>query len=164
VTIAELGSIGELLGSIAVFISLVYLALQVRRSTDTARTSTYQSVVSEFSALNQTLASTPDLSLLYVTAMEDFASLGASEKARASQMFFMTFHNFENMYYQHHKGYLDDDVWVGWKRLMLTYYGRPGFQTWWSVRSDTFNPAFVEFLRSEKVDKPLASYHDITQL
>jgi hypothetical protein len=164
VSISELGSIGELLGSIAVLISLVYLAIQVKRNTETARTSTYQSVVSEFSALNHAMAGTPDLSMLFVDAMENFAALKTDEKARMSQIFFVLFRNFENMYYQYSKGYLDDDVWMGWKRLMLTYHARPGFQTWWAVRSDTFSPLFVEFLRSEKIDKAIASYHDITQL
>ncbi len=163
-TLTELGSIGELLGSIAVLISLIYLAMQIRSSTETARTSTYQSVVSDFSALNQSMASTPDLSLMFVNAMEDFESLSPDEKARISQLFFMCFHNFENMYYQHRKGYLENDLWLGWKRLMLTYHARPGFQTWWSIRSDVYSQAFVEFLRTEKIDKPVASYYDMTQI
>lgn len=163
-TIEELGSLGELIGSFAVLISLIYLGIQVRRSTDTARTSTYQSVVSDFSALNRAIADSPDLSLLYVQAMEDFGSLDPGEKARMSQVFYMTFRNFENMFYQHQKGYLDEDVWIGWKRLMLNYHARPGFQSWWAVRSDTYNPQFVEFLRNEKIDKPIASYRDITEL
>lgn len=163
-TIAELGSIGELLGSIAVFISLIYLAFQIRSSTATARTSTYQSVVSDFSALNQSMTSTPDLSLLFVNALEDFTSLNADEKARVSQMFFMSFRNFENMYYQHRKGYLEEELWIGWKRLMLTYFARPGFQSWWSVRADVYSQSFAEFLRTEKIDKPIKTYHDITQM
>ena len=163
-TIAELGSIGELLGSIAVFISLIYLAFQIRSSTDAARTSTYQSVVSDFSALNQSMSSTPDLSLMFVNALEDFSSLSADQKARVSQLFFMTFRNFENMYYQNRKGYLEEDLWIGWKRLMLTYYARPGFQTWWSIREDVYSQAFAEFLRTEKIDKPVKTYYEVTQL
>lgn len=163
-TISELGSVGELLGSIAVFISLVYLATQVRRSTETARTSTYQSVVSEFSALNQSMASTPDLSLLFVRAQEDFESLSADEKARVSQLFFMCFRNFENIYYQHRKGFLEDELWIGWKRLMLTYFARPGFQSWWSIRQDVYSQPFGEFLRTEVADRPIKSYHEITQI
>ncbi|MDA0681567.1 MAG: hypothetical protein O3A13_00980 [Proteobacteria bacterium] len=163
-TIAELGSIGEFLGSIAVFVSLIYLAVQVKRSTDAARTSTYQSVVSDFSALNQSMTSTPDLSLLFVNALEEFESLSADEKAKVSQLFFMCFRNFENMYYQYRKGYLEEELWVGWKRLMLTYFARPGFQSWWSIRTDVYSRSFGEFLRTEKIDKPIKTYYDITQM
>jgi hypothetical protein len=163
-TISELGSIGELLGSIAVFISLIYLAMQVKSGTDAARTSTYQSVVSDFGSLNQSIASIPELSLLFVKAQEDFESLSADEKARASQLFFTVFRNFENMYYQHRKGYLEEELWVGWKRLMLTYYARPGFQAWWSIREDVYSKLFAEYLRTEKIDKPIKTYYDITQM
>ena len=162
-SIEELGSIGDFVGSIAVLISLVYLAVQVKGNTEAARTSTYQAIVSEFGALNRALAGTPGLSVLFVNALEDFESLSADDKARMSQLFFVCFHNFENMYYQYRKGYLEDDVWTGWKRLMLTYHSRPGFQTWWTLRSDVFSSTFAEFLRTEKQDKPVASYYELTQ-
>jgi len=60
--------------------------------------------------------------------------------------------------------YLEDDVWLGWKRLMLTYYSRPGFQSWWAVRQNDYSNSFIRFLETEKLDKPVASYFDITQL
>lgn len=161
-TLTELGSIGELLGSVAVLVSLIYLAVQVKSSTAIAQTSTYQSVVSDFGALNVSMASTPALSLLFVNAQENFDSLTADEKARVSQLFFMAFRNFENMFYQHQKGYLEEELWVGWKRLMLAYYGRPGFQSWWSKREDVFSRSFADFLRSEKLDIPIKTYHEIT--
>ena len=160
----ELGSLGELLGSLAVLVSLVYLALQIRRSTEAARTSTYQSVVSDFGALNREMASTPDLAMLFANALEDYKSLSASEKARVSQLYFAVFHYFENMYYQYQKGYLEPDVWQGWRRLMLAYYSRPGFQSWWALRQDVFSETFSNFLRDERIDKPVTSYFDITQL
>jgi hypothetical protein len=68
------------------------------------------------------------------------------------------------MYYQNHKGYLENEVWEGWKRLMLSYHSRPGFQSWWALRSEVFSKSFVDFLSSEKLDKPIASYFDVTQL
>lgn len=163
-TLNELGNIGEFLSSIGVIVSLVYLAIQIRKNTETERTSTYQSVVSDFGSLNRTMSSSANLSYLYVQAMEDFTKLDADEKARISQLFFATFHYFENMYYQYQKGYLEEDVWRGWKRLMLTYYSRPGFQTWWSARRDVFSNSFGEFLETSKPDKLVPSYDDVTQL
>ncbi len=162
-SIQELGSVGEFLSSIAVLVSVVYLAVQIRHGTEAARTSTYLSIVANFGALNRAMASTPDLSLLYVNAMENFDSLQADEKARVSQLNFAVFHYFENMYYQHQKGYLEQEVWQGWKRLMLTYHSRVGFQSWWAMRSDVFSKSFVDFLRTEELDKPVASYFDVTQ-
>ena len=55
----ELGNIGEIVGSIGVFISLLYLAIQIKKNTETERMRTYQSVVADFGALNGTMSSTP---------------------------------------------------------------------------------------------------------
>jgi hypothetical protein len=163
-TLNELGNIGEFISSIGVIVSLVYLAVQIRKNTDTERTSTYQSVVSDFGSLNRTMSSNADLSYLFVKAMENFGDLDSNEKARVSQLFFATFHYFENMYYQYRKGYLEEDVWRGWKRLMLTYYASPGFQTWWLIRRDVFSESFGDFLETSKLDIHVASYSDVTQL
>ena len=43
-TLQDLGNIGELISGIAVVISLIYLAVQIRQNTRTVRTSTYQTV------------------------------------------------------------------------------------------------------------------------
>ena len=85
VTLNELGNIGEIVSSIAVIVSLVYLAVQIRKNTEAERTSTYQSVVSDFGSLNQTMSNNAELSSLYVKAMENFVDLKSDEKARVSQ-------------------------------------------------------------------------------
>ena len=163
-TLDQLASIGEFIGGIGVVMSLVYLAIQIRSNTDAERTSTYQSIVSDFGALNNTMASTPELSHLFVQAMEDYHPLSSDEKARISQIFFQCFRYFENMFYQHKKGYLDEEVWIGWKRLMLTYYSRPGFQSWWEHRRDVFSEPFAIFLDTEKLDRKIMTYHEISNL
>ena len=163
-TLDQLANIGEIIGSIAVIISIVYLAIQIRTNTEAERTSTYQAVVSDFGALNNTMASTPELSHLFVEAMEDYHQLSSDEKARISQLFFQCFRYFENMFYQHRKGYLDEEVWIGWKRMMLTYYSRPGFQTWWEHRKDVYSEPFGLFLETEKLDRKVLSYYDISNL
>jgi hypothetical protein len=106
------------------------------------------------------MASSPELSHLFVQAMENYHRLSSNEKARISQLFFQCFRYFENMFYQHRKGYLDEEVWTGWKRLMLTYYSRPGFQTWWGHRRDVYSEPFAIFLETEKLDLiPLIPRH-----
>lgn len=160
-SIDELGSLAELISSVAVLISLIYLGVQIRKSTEAARTSTYHSIVAAFGSMNQSMANSPDLSLLYVSALEDFEALSPAERARISQLFFSSFRYFENMFYQRERGYLEEDVWVGWERLMVTYFRRPGFQSWWGMRREAFSRAFVEYLESEQGAELIPSYRDI---
>jgi hypothetical protein len=164
VDLDALGNIGEFLGSVGVLVSLVYLAIQIRKSTETERTATYRSIVSDFGRLNESLASDPELLSLFARGMEDFDVLEAEQKARISQIFYVLFRSFENMYYQHRMGYLDEEIWTGWKRLSLAYFKRPGFQLWWSIRRDVFSESFVEFLETTELDRPIASYADVMHL
>lgn len=163
VTLDAIGNIGELIGSVGVLLSLVYLAVQIRRNTEAERTSTYQKVVSDFGVFNQTMAAHPDLLKLFVEGMENYDERNADEKARLSQMFFLCFHYFENMYYQHRKGYMEHEVWMGWKRLMLAYFERPGFQAWWRLRRGAFSESFAVFLETDTVADPLVSYFEVTR-
>lgn len=160
-TLDAIGNIGELLGSLGVLLSLFYLAIQIKRNTEAERTSTYQKVVSDFGVFNQTMAASPDLLNLFVEGMERFENRSTEEKARLSQMFFLCFHYFENMYYQQRKGYMEQEVWMGWKRLMLAYFARPGFQQWWAMRRGAFSESFAIFLETATVDDPLVSYYEV---
>ena len=92
-TLDQFASIGEIIGSIAVVVSLAYLAIQIRTNTEAERTSTYQSIVSDFGALNNSMASTPELSHMFVEAMENYHQFSSDEQARISQMFFQCFIN-----------------------------------------------------------------------
>lgn len=164
VTLEQFASIGEIIGGIGVVVSLVYLAIQIRSNTEAERTSTYQSIVSDFGALNNSMASSPELSYMFAQGMEDYHQLKPDEQARVSQMFFQCFHYFENMFYQYRKGYLDEEVWAGWRRLMLTYHSRPGFQTWWKYRRDVYSEPFAHFLETEKPDRKIPTYYEISNL
>ncbi len=56
-----IGAIGEILGAIAVFVTLIYLAAQIRQNTKSVTTATYDSVTSGITQVNIAVASHPDL-------------------------------------------------------------------------------------------------------
>ena len=91
----QLGSIGSIISGIAVVISLIYLAIQIRQNTEAGRTSTYQSIVSDFGTMNNNLAGNPELSHMFVDALENYHEFDDQEKARISQMFFQIFRFFQ---------------------------------------------------------------------
>ena len=56
-TIVELGAIGEFIGAIAVVVTLIYLAIQVRQNTNALKLNTTQSVTEELQDMYALLAS-----------------------------------------------------------------------------------------------------------
>ena len=157
----DVGNVAEMLAAIGVMISLIYLAIQIRRSSESERMATYRSIVSDFAHLNESIASDPDLALLFARGLEEYDALTELERARLSQYFYGVFRHFENMFHQNERGFLDDEVWLGWSRMCLTYFHRPGFQSWWAVRRDVYSARFVDFLENNVSDVELVSYYKL---
>ena len=55
-TLQDLGNIGEFVAAVAVFVSLLYLAIQIRQNTKSVRTSTYQAVLDSSHRVNELFA------------------------------------------------------------------------------------------------------------
>ena len=56
-----IGAVGEVLGSIAVLLTLIYLASQIKQSNDLARFNATKEIVNQFNQLNQMVASDASL-------------------------------------------------------------------------------------------------------
>ena len=55
-TVFELGALGEFIGSLAVLVTLVYLAIQVRQSNKMAKFETTREIMAQYNACNQLYA------------------------------------------------------------------------------------------------------------
>ena len=73
-----IGAIGEILGAIAVLVTLVYLAAQIRQNSRFVKAATYHSTSRARNEFNFAVAMTPELSALLVRARDDSTSLVVS--------------------------------------------------------------------------------------
>ena len=81
-TLSELGNIGEFVGAVAVVVSLVYLAMQIRQNTQTVRASAYHNITAQWANHLQSIADNAELSSLYFRGLADSRSLDAQESPR----------------------------------------------------------------------------------
>ena len=62
---------------------------------------------------------------------------------------------FENAFYQHNHGTLEDELWERWRRQLEWYTQRPGVVAWWTFAqrnfSDTFRECVDELIASRRV-------------
>lgn len=56
-----ISAIGQFIGAIAVIITIIYLAIQMKQNTAAVATSTYESTMTGFNDINVIVASTPEL-------------------------------------------------------------------------------------------------------
>ena len=66
-----LGALAELAGALAVFLTLVYLALQIRQNTHATRSSSHHAVTDALNHLNLTLAQDEKVANIWITGMNN---------------------------------------------------------------------------------------------
>jgi hypothetical protein len=79
-----ISAIGQLVGALAVVISLIYLATEVRRNTRETRDASMRWVSDNYTQWVRQVSGRPDLSELYYRGIHDFESLEGVEVVRFS--------------------------------------------------------------------------------
>jgi hypothetical protein len=102
-----IGAIRQIVGALAVVISLIYLAREIRSN---ARSARLASVGSINQWLGQ-LATHPHLAELWNRGVQDWESLEGTDRQRFQACVLQLFHIFEEMYYQRLERHLDPRLW-----------------------------------------------------
>ena len=134
-----ISAIGQLVGALAVVISLIYLARQVRSNARATRQAAMRSTLDTFNRWAQQLTEHPDLAELCYRGFDDFESLEGADRARFGSFMHQMFRTVEDMYYQHLEGHLDPRLWRGLEVLVRDINAHPGVQAWWRSRSHWFD-------------------------
>ena len=141
-----LSAIADLFAVVFVAVSVIYLAIQVRRSTQAAFSHTHYLATSALADLAGLIASDRDLARIHRAGLADPEALTEDELTQFSHLQISLFRRFENLFFQHESGMIDDDFWVGHRDNILWFFHRPGTQVWWTDRRFGFSARFREFL------------------
>jgi hypothetical protein len=149
VTIADLGSIGELVGAVATVATLAYLAVQIRNSTRVARSASAQSVHESFATWYRMLAGDADLSNLTTKGLRDYASLSESEKGRFVSVAMALLLCSQDAYLKWREGSLSSELWLGWQFVMMNLLLTPGGKSFWKERGYLFGDSFRQHVEGD---------------
>jgi hypothetical protein len=140
------GAIAELAGAIGVILSLIYLASQIRQNTRSLQASTFQSMHDSAVQRLLAVADNDGLADRYLQGMQDPSSLHGRERLQLDQFLQAMLRGFENYYYQHQKGLLEQELWVGYRESIRAAVSPPGFPPWWSRARHMFSRNFAELI------------------
>jgi len=135
-------------GSIAVALTVVYLAIQVRASTRATYSQTYQTAVAALGDMAAIVAESKEKLRLYAVGMANPDRLDKDEYLQFAYLGISLFRKYENAYFQYRSGMIDDEFWDGHRDNLLWFFHRPGTQRWWSERRLGFSKSFREYLES----------------
>ena len=145
-----IGAIGEVIGAIAVILTLIYLSVQIRQNTRMMEDhfrgvdlSAFNAIDESFSRFRSMLAMNPELADLWKRTREDYEVLSGTERERADALAWEWFVIYQNMYHRTISIMQKDDTGI---ELALTRELRhPGLLQWWKQNRDDRVVLFPEF-------------------
>ena len=133
-------AISELVAAIAVVISLIYIAVQVRSGASAFRTSIRDTSFHALMEFNYALSADESCAWIFQRCVSDWDSLEDRERVRALQLMFSFLKMFENMYLHYLDGLVEEEMWMSNKEILLAYATQPGCQKYLSQRMPAFHP------------------------
>ena len=148
-----ISAIGELVGAIAVIVTIGYLAIQIRQNTSALRAVATQGVTDEAASIYQTLCTDPELATIAVRGWNAIDELNNSETARFYAYNMMTLFYLQNWYFQTRDGHIEVDLLASWTRILQQMVTTQGFQRFWNDRKMIFAPEFQRYVDDEAIGK-----------
>lgn len=139
-------AISSALATVAITLSVIYLALQVKTSAKATNSQTYQFATQALGEMASIIGVSRDLSRIFVHGMADPSSLEREEYYQFSYLCVSLFRRYENIFYQWESGLIDEDFWSGHRNNLLWFFFQPGLQRWWPERRGGFSDRFRSFL------------------
>ncbi len=130
-TLSDLANIAEIAGGIAVVISLIYLAIQVRQNTDSIKSATLQANTALWSSLLGNVAE-PGAVEAYATGLSGKRDISPLQYTQFFLLCRGLFAAFENQHDQFQRGTLDEEAYKAYERAISEQLlAFPGFRMWW---------------------------------
>ena len=150
----ELGSIGEVISALAVIVSVVYVAIQLKANTKTIKAKAAQEAEELFIGLNVTVATDPKSSELTVKIFQAMSldELDETEIMQARLLIIAWSQAVQAQYFMWREGTLLDEVWdyrIKWYRSWILI---PVIREIWeqSKPEHLFSEKFINEVESEQ--------------
>lgn len=153
-TLVEFYYVGEIVAALAIVISIVFLAMEVRQNTIAVRLSTLHDVKDTIREVNLIAAEQGDLAKILFEGFQDLTNLNGEQKVRFYTYVHNLFLGYENLYLQHLGGALDTRHWLGMAQHMVDVSKVPGMQAYWKDRSQWFTEEFRSYWENEVLPAP----------
>jgi hypothetical protein len=138
-----LGASGEIVGAVAVVVTLGYLALQIRQNTRSVRASTHHSTGRSARETENLFAESETVAHVFRVGAREYEKLTGDERVRFDAMMRSFFSWYEDIFFQFRHALIDRDYWESRRRSMLNHLQQPGISSWWSKNSRFYADSFA---------------------
>jgi len=139
----SVSAIGEILSAVAVIVTLVYLAIQIRDSARASRSAAVTDATTAMQAFYQELGSNPQTSRVFLTALRDPDSLSQEDQFQYLMIMHSAFLGFQRSFFLVREGTLDVELRDSVGTAISAVGHLPGMALYWRQRKYFFQPEFI---------------------
>ncbi len=153
-----IGAVGEILGAAAVVVSVVYLAIQVRKQTEEARLAATRELATQFQNMLEPIAHDSEFSVIYKKGIMDYMNLPDNERLQMAYQFAIMFRIFEQQYLHTTRGNVDPVYFESVNLALFDVLTFPGVQQWWDSSNSQFCRPFYSYIEEKLVSAKARGY------
>lgn len=139
-------SIAEVIGAVAIVVSLIYVGIQVSDSAVAVRSATANDTSAAMSQWYISVGSNEEATRILLDGMTDPETLNREETAQFVYMFHGLFLQYQAAYYVAEQGTLDIEMRDFLVNTLAGVREQPGFIKYWNQRRELFKPSFRTFV------------------
>jgi hypothetical protein len=139
-----LGNIGDFVGGIAVVVTLLYLAAQIRQNTSALRTASRQAISDGYRASNR-LRLDPATGIAWSRGLRSFGDLPFADRHVFSTLIVDEALFFQGAFALYESGQLDDSTYQAYLAWFAAIVATPGGRLWWEeIARPIFTPGMIQ--------------------
>ena len=155
-----IGAVGEILGALAVFISLIYLAVQIRQNTRSVSTAATQSALESLNAALQIGAGSKANAHVIILGMNDLDALDSDEQMQFTLWLSSFLRTLELAHIHYERKLIDEDVWAGFEAQFAAIMQSKSAQRIWQERQTMFGKRFRTFIEELPANPGVPAHSD----
>jgi hypothetical protein len=139
-----ISAIGQIVGALAVLITLIYLAVQLKQNTAAVATSTYESTMTGFNDINVVVASEPELASLLDRGCQNPSTLNSNEIVQFNFILRCYTNQWWKLYKLYERGNLPLGEWKIFAQEASQFFEQPGCKPF-REQNALFADLYLEF-------------------
>ena len=142
--LSDWANVAEIVGAVAVIVTLAYVAVQIEQNTIAVEASTRQGRLDFGRHQAELLITQPGLATLVMEAEQNADDLDDEERLRFYEFTTWRIATWELTYQEYVDGLIDDETWAAWDGYYLLFVkGKPGYKKFFSDTRPQWDSRFM---------------------
>jgi len=149
--LSEWANIAEIIASIVIVLSLVYVGMEINQNTQALQNESHLDILAMLTEAQMTLVSNDELHRTIMTAENSPADVSAEEWSKFVEFTFPRIGVWEYLFLANQRDILTEGMWVGFQPYFQDLMCTPGYRRWWNENGHKNDPSFIAHVESQVI-------------